>query len=270
MLDNLYENIGGKIKNWAKWIFIVEAIGSVITAIALPIASGDPDDFILISLLIAIVGPIVAYVGSWILYAFGELVEKTCNNENNTRQILLKLSEVSMEEAIKFVETASDMPRTEKAEQPATSNVYKATQCECGELHYARYCPVCGKKANASTSNTPKTLNVEAEPQPKSTVCKCGERFYGDICPNCGRSVAVIQKPTGTDGSRKATQCDCGELHYARYCPVCGKKADTSTSNSKTHLKVEDKPQHKSTICQCGERFYGNICPNCGRKVKDI
>lgn len=75
MLDNLYENIGGKIKNWAKWIFIVEAIGSIITAIVLPIASGDPDDFILISLLIAIVGPIVAWVGSWILYAFGELVE---------------------------------------------------------------------------------------------------------------------------------------------------------------------------------------------------
>ena len=70
MLDKLYENIGGKIKNWAKWIFIVEAIGSIITAIALPIASGDPNDFILISLLIAIFGPIVAYNSSWILYAF--------------------------------------------------------------------------------------------------------------------------------------------------------------------------------------------------------
>ena len=77
MLDNLYENIGGKIKNWAKRIFIVEAIGSIITAMALPNASGDPDDFILISLLIAIVGPIVAWVGSGILYAFGELVEDT-------------------------------------------------------------------------------------------------------------------------------------------------------------------------------------------------
>jgi len=77
MLNNLYENIGGKIKKWAKWMFIVEAIGSIITAIVLPIASGDPDDFILISVLIAIVGPIVAWVGSWILYAFGELVEDT-------------------------------------------------------------------------------------------------------------------------------------------------------------------------------------------------
>jgi hypothetical protein len=93
MLDSLYQNIGGKIKNWAKWIFILEAIGSIITAIVLPIASGDPDDFILISVLIAIVGPIVAWVGSWILYAFGELVEDVgtiryqVQHEKSTKQI---------------------------------------------------------------------------------------------------------------------------------------------------------------------------------------
>ena len=78
MLDNLYENIGGKIKNWAKWIFIVEAIGAIIFGICILIGEIDvlgPDSFAFSGLFVMIFGPIVAWVGSWILYAFGELVE---------------------------------------------------------------------------------------------------------------------------------------------------------------------------------------------------
>ena len=89
MLDNLYENIRGKIKSWAKWIFVIEAIGAVITGLVLLFTD---EDLILYGLLTLVCGPIVAYIGSWILYAFGELVEKTCDNENNTRQILKKLT----------------------------------------------------------------------------------------------------------------------------------------------------------------------------------
>ena len=33
MLDNWYTDIGGKIKNLAKWIFIVGAIGAIITGL---------------------------------------------------------------------------------------------------------------------------------------------------------------------------------------------------------------------------------------------
>ena len=72
MLDNLYENIGSKIKNWAKWIFIVEAIGAIITGVVL---MATDEDLIVYGLLTLVCGPIIAWVGSWILYAFGELVE---------------------------------------------------------------------------------------------------------------------------------------------------------------------------------------------------
>ena len=72
MLDNLYENIGGKIKNWAKWIFIFEVIGAIITGLVLLFTD---EDLILYGLLTLVCGTIVAYIGSWILYAFGQLVE---------------------------------------------------------------------------------------------------------------------------------------------------------------------------------------------------
>ena len=70
MLDKLYTNIGGKIKNWAKWIFIVEAISVISSAIVLLVK----EDF-LYGLLCLIVGPIVAFVSTWLLYGFGEMIE---------------------------------------------------------------------------------------------------------------------------------------------------------------------------------------------------
>ena len=70
MFDFLYEDIGGKIKRMAKWTFIIEAIASIITGIALAINEYDGG-----YLLICIFGPIVAWVSSWLLYAFGQIVE---------------------------------------------------------------------------------------------------------------------------------------------------------------------------------------------------
>ena len=70
MLDTLYENIGEKIKNWAKWIFIIEAISAVISGFVL---IGNDDGVTGVIVLLA--GPFVAWVGSWLLYAFGQVVE---------------------------------------------------------------------------------------------------------------------------------------------------------------------------------------------------
>ena len=92
----MYNNIGGKIKFLAKWTFIVEAIASIITGIILMAGGG------ILFILLCFIGPIVAWVSSWILYALGELVEDTelirkhfvpdetivqinnCNNHNET------------------------------------------------------------------------------------------------------------------------------------------------------------------------------------------
>ena len=70
MLDELYGNIGTKIKNWAKWLFILEAISAIIGGIFL---WGNEE--ILYGLLCMIAGPIVAFVSTWLLYAFGEITE---------------------------------------------------------------------------------------------------------------------------------------------------------------------------------------------------
>lgn len=70
----MYDNIGGKIKGLAKASFIVVAIAAVITGIVLMVAD---EDLILYGLLVLIVGPIIAWVSSWLLYGFGQLIENS-------------------------------------------------------------------------------------------------------------------------------------------------------------------------------------------------
>lgn len=78
----MYNNIGGKIKILALVTAIVEAAGSVIAGIAL---MAEDDDLIPVGLLLWFVGPLVAWISSWLLYGFGELIAKVTDIERNTR-----------------------------------------------------------------------------------------------------------------------------------------------------------------------------------------
>ena len=69
-----YDNIGGKIKGWAKWMFAIEAIAAVISGFVL---MAEDEDMILVGLLIVVLGPIVAWVSSWLLYGYGQLIENS-------------------------------------------------------------------------------------------------------------------------------------------------------------------------------------------------
>ena len=78
----MYDNIGEKIKGLAKAAFIVEAIAAAIMGITI-LASDE--DLIFTGLLVLLVGPIIAWVSSWLLYGFGELIDRVCEIAKNTR-----------------------------------------------------------------------------------------------------------------------------------------------------------------------------------------
>ena len=69
-----YKNIGCKIKGLATVIFIVEAVVSLIYGLVL-IASSKFT--IVFGILLIVFGPILAWVGSWLLYGFGQLIENS-------------------------------------------------------------------------------------------------------------------------------------------------------------------------------------------------
>ena len=134
MLDDLYENIGEKIKGWAKWIFIVESIAAIITGIALMF-----EDAAFIGFIVLICGPLVAWVSSWLLYAFGELVDKTAANEKHTKDIL-KILEAKDKPQIKVAPPA---PR------PVATHSWRCDNCGNMATHSWR-CDNCGNMATQS------------------------------------------------------------------------------------------------------------------------
>lgn len=75
----MYNNIGGKIKGLAIGTFIFEAAGSIITGtILLLMGLLDGDEGLLLSgTLTTFCGPIVAWVSSWLLYGFGQLISNS-------------------------------------------------------------------------------------------------------------------------------------------------------------------------------------------------
>lgn len=69
-----YDNIGNKIKSLAQTAFIIEAIAAAISGLVVMI---EDEDMILIGLLIMVIGPFIAWISSWLLYGFGQLIENS-------------------------------------------------------------------------------------------------------------------------------------------------------------------------------------------------
>lgn len=71
----MYDNIGKKIKGLAIATFIIEAVASVIAGFIFALEGEDFGAFLLL------LGPFAAWLSSWLLYGFGELVDKVMDIE---------------------------------------------------------------------------------------------------------------------------------------------------------------------------------------------
>ena len=84
LLDSgVHSNIGKRIKSLANLGAAIEAFLAFIAGIVL-----FSFELFLAGALVILLGFLFAWISSWGLYAFGELVDKTCMNEQNTRNIL--------------------------------------------------------------------------------------------------------------------------------------------------------------------------------------
>ena len=84
MLDKLFTNPGEKIKKYAKVLFIIECVASIIAGI---IAS-DEFEYFLPFLLTIVGGVVVAYISSLFMAAFGDLVQSNIDNKKINEEIL--------------------------------------------------------------------------------------------------------------------------------------------------------------------------------------
>lgn len=87
MFKNMFTNIGGKIKLTAKiacWISMVASFVGGIILLIYSIVEAE-DELIIVGLIVPLVAPFLCWIGSFVMYGFGELIEKTTEIAENTR-----------------------------------------------------------------------------------------------------------------------------------------------------------------------------------------
>ena len=120
----MFDNIGGKIKLLAKIMFCIMAIGSVIGGIV--IISDGYDDVILVGVAVMLLGPLFAWVSSWFMYGFGELIEKTGEIARNTYPGTKSVTQakVDFERINKLEKLRAEGLITEEEYQQAIANIH--------------------------------------------------------------------------------------------------------------------------------------------------
>lgn len=95
----MFKDIGKQIKNWAKANFVIGNIVSLLPGIIFFLGNED-EDITWVGFLIMFGGTITISAFSTLLYGFGELIDKVCDNESHTKEILsiMKSKEQEQEE----------------------------------------------------------------------------------------------------------------------------------------------------------------------------
>lgn len=90
----MFDNIGRKMKIWAKVEFWIAAVGSIAFGITMAVLGNSLGSYnpanaplIVTGVAIMILGPVLSYLGSFFLYGMGELIE---NSDIRTEQCLQK------------------------------------------------------------------------------------------------------------------------------------------------------------------------------------
>ena len=78
----MYDNIGSKIKKLAIILTIAESIVFFIAGVVMLVGEMGG-----LALLFMFAGPLFAWASSFLLYGFGELIDKVCDIERNTRNL---------------------------------------------------------------------------------------------------------------------------------------------------------------------------------------
>ena len=89
----MYDNIGNKIKGLALATAVFGIIGSVIVGFFFAVTGST-----LVGFLIILVGALVSWVSTWLLYGFGELIENSRSISESCREINRKMPDTAVQQ----------------------------------------------------------------------------------------------------------------------------------------------------------------------------
>ena len=184
MFENLFDNIARKIKSVAVIDCILGTILSVIAGLVLIFQSDRYNPTATTGFIILVAGPLLFWISSFTLYGFGELIEKTC--ENNA--LLLRIEKSQIKE--------SDDPKTtsDKNETPANDSFsikgIVCPACNTTQPSFRTTCWTCGtplpsNHTSCGTSEKKHPVNRQNSWM-SCPVCGSMQRNTADSCTSCG------------------------------------------------------------------------------------
>ena len=187
-----YSNVGGKIKIFAKVIFALDTALMILLGFAILVLAEEGNTM---GLFFIILGPVFSWLGSLVLYGFGELVERAAEIAHNT-----------------------------SGAYDARKPVKKIYCAKCGtEADYGtHFCSRCGTSFTQQQSSTKRSVELaereailndmkrdnaqrgaEASEPPKSLPTVQINRFGDGMCPVCNNAVSF----DGNVGISKCPRC---------------------------------------------------------------
>ena len=151
----MYKNIGKKIKGLAIAIAAIETLLFVFLGVAMII---ETEEFIWLAVVLG--APIVAWIFSWLLYGFGEIIDKLTTIEEHTRKEQIQSEEYENYEQEKIEAEQGDWDGNYSAEgenaedenndRPdyAEPKQYMCPTCNSTVYEGDNFCTICGQKFN--------------------------------------------------------------------------------------------------------------------------
>jgi len=138
----MFTNIGKKIKGLAKvitWIFIALSIIVGITMFRFSVWTG---------ILVILIGSALAWVGSFILYGLGELIDSNSEIKKDMDTVLMSMNTIDRD----IVEIRLQLDKKKAAEPKPTvvssDNMIYCSKCGRANIPTMTYCSSCGSKLN--------------------------------------------------------------------------------------------------------------------------
>ena len=212
-MKNLYGNIGGKIKGFAFGSFIIEALGAIVTGVIFTFMGifDREMELVLYGFLLTYLGPITAWVASWFLYAFGELVEKTVFNELHNAEILNHMKIKDPQDEI-HTNNSSQHSAYKPYAPNSNTNAYQGYQYAPQQSNAGMYQPprnINAKESvytNANLNPAPKTIEYPIQTAGKEN----------------SRNVARTSYKTTDRNTKICAACNFEQSGYRLTCWKCG------------------------------------------------
>lgn len=141
----MYDNIGSKIKIVAQILFVLGVIGSIIFGFVICFGS---EDFNAIGFLYILLGGLISWLSTLLMYGFGELIERVCSIDKkpptDTSPRIVNKQENSATIKMPITDITNEKQNVDNNINKSSTAAHRWRCSNCNKMISEEVCPYCG------------------------------------------------------------------------------------------------------------------------------